>query len=70
LYKVPAVAEPILRASRGLLHPETNKILFAYGTNPEVWKKALNQFIDMSELPPELGGTKRLMFNGNEFPDY
>jgi hypothetical protein len=58
LYTVPSIAEPVVRGIKGLLHPETNKIMSVYGTNRNVWLKVLKESIDLSELPPELGGTK------------
>jgi len=62
IFIVPAAAETLLLApARNLIHPETNRILVGFGTNRNVWLKELLKLVDLSELPPALGGSK--MFN-------
>jgi hypothetical protein len=58
LLTAPTLAQPVIRAARAALHPDTNKIVFVYGTNKKMWQEALSQDFTNDELPPELGGTK------------
>lgn len=38
--------------------PLTRDSMKIYGAEPKVWKRALLDFIDASQLTPEFGGTK------------
>jgi len=59
MFLVPTIAETLLLApARNLVHPETNRIMLAFGTNRNVWLNEMLKSIDINELPTALGGSK------------
>jgi len=60
----PAAAFFIVDAARRVFHPETNRILRAYGLNKSHWQPVLDKYIDVSQIPVDLGGFNKL--NGLE----
>lgn len=67
---VPAIAEPLIQSARGLFSSTTNEALRVLGTNKQVLKDTLLQFMDNDQLPSDLGGMKSFKYEGEDDNDY
>lgn len=58
----------MIRIARAALHPLTNRILEAYGTNKAVYRRRLALEISDDQLPTDLGG--KLQTDNGKDSDY